>query len=827
MRWLLAALLITVLTAGVAAADLAVVQDGQARAQIVIASAAPEAVEAAEALQKYFRAMSGAELRLAPTEQQPAQFKRPAGPAVIVAAPEYLNALKLPAATALLAKIRDDGFMIWSDGSQTAVISAKKPTALVFAAYELLQKLGCRWFFPGELGEELPQLKTIRLSSLAEVQNPSMVDRNMWYAYGGRPDWQKNGYLLWRKQNRMGGLGFSAGHNLARIVPPSLHATHPEFFPLQGGKRVNPTESNNWQPCTSNPEVIALAVAAADKYFQETPDASSFSLSPNDGYGWCECDNCKAQDPAEQRQQRNQYKGRRTLLFVNAVARRIAPKHPGKYLAWYAYAGTVEPPTDVRAEPNVLTSLAHYGYCGCNVHPMADPNCPLNVKFMDIMQGWSRQADRLMVREYWSQLCPEEDAMGRIATAYALAEDIPLLVKRGFIGASAESEPECGSSALNFYLAAKFMWNSEQPLEPILADYYQGMYGPAAKPMRDFFEGIVGKCRERNHRGNFFTDEEYPAMAAELEQIAPLAATDKQRGRIKMTQDFVKYTTLLHQYNLKPTKALREEIDAFVAEVERQQLFTMDTVMHKATFSKRSSAAAIKEAEKLAVKPTRLAVPEAQLLPKLAQAAPTARGKHVFALLVAPGEGLEATVAVRRLGRYTVPTAWALVGPDAKLLQQGEATIEEPTVIALPQAQPGTYTIVVDSGQNACRVTARNRGLSLVGQQFDLLGGQPLQYVYVPAGTKSFSVRLETSAPGETGKLIVLDPTGAKVAEGDTTQSGLAELKITVPDGMDGKPWQVQIAPAPTGVMEDLKLSLGEGLAPFIAVEPARLLISE
>lgn len=819
MRLLLTVVLSLSLAAGLAAADLSLIREGRPQVQVLVAGVTPEATEAGQALQKYLGAMGGAQVVLTPAAQPPVS------PALLVVEPGQLAALKLPAAVAdLLRQVRDDGFLLWCDGRRTAVISANKPTALVFAAYELLQKLGCRWYFPGDLGEQIPQQATVALPALAEVQNPSMIDRNMWYAYGGRPDWQKNGYALWRKQNRMGGVAFSAGHNLSRIVPPSLYAAHPEYFPLQGGKRVNPTESHNWQPCTSNPEVIALAVAAADRHFRENPEASSFSLSPNDGYGWCECDNCKAQDPPEQRNQRNQYKARRTLLFVNAVARAIAPKHPGKTLCWYAYAGTVEPPTDVKAEPNVVTALAHYGYCGCNVHPMADPKCPPNTRFLPIMDGWSKQADRLMIREYWSLLCPEEDAMARIAAGYSLAADLPLLVKRGFIAASAESEPEYGSSALNFYLAARLMWNAGQPLEPLLEDYYRGMYGPAAAPMRAFFEGIVSKCRARSDRGSFFSDEDYPAMAAELERIVPLAATDKQRARIRMSQDFVRYTSLLHTYNLKPTKALRAEIDAFVGEVERAQSLTLDTVMHRATFARTSSAAAIKDAQKLAVKPVRLVLPDSPLDPRLAQAAATVRGRHTFAVLVAPGEGLELTVAVRRLGRYTVPTGWVLLGPDDKTLQHGEATIEEPAAVTVPQAAPGTYTLVVDSSSNACRVTARNRGLCLVGEQFDLLGSQPVQYVYVPAGVKSFTVRLETGAPGETGTLTVLDPAGSRVAAGDTTATGLAALEVAVPAGMDGKPWRLQLGPAPTGVLEDLKLGLGVGLPPYLAVEPGRLL---
>jgi hypothetical protein len=419
-------LLAAALAASTALADLTLVRDGASQAVIVAFGEAPEVAEAGAALQATLRQMSGAELRL--TQEFPRN--RTPQTVVLVTTADLGRAYTPTPAQALAVKVKDDGFALYCDGRDVLYIMATKPTGLVFGAYEVLQRLGCRWFFPGELGEEVPSRATVTLPALSEVQNPDMVDRNVWYAYGGRPAWQKDGYALWRKRNKMGGVGFSAGHNLARVVPPAqLGATHPEYFPLWGGKRHVPgEEGESWQPCTSNPEVIALAVAAADKHFTEHPDSVSFSLSPNDGYGWCQCEACLAQDPPEQRSQRNQYKARRTLLFVNAVARAIAQKHPGKYLAWYAYAGTVEPPTDIKAEPNVLTALAHYGYVGCNMHAMADPTCASNQKFMAIMDGWDQVADKLMIREYWVSLVGEEDAMARVCAGYSLAEDIPLLV---------------------------------------------------------------------------------------------------------------------------------------------------------------------------------------------------------------------------------------------------------------------------------------------------------------------------------------------------------------------------------------------------------------
>jgi len=812
-------LLATLLAATLASADLVLVRDGATRAAIIARGEAPEVGEAGAALQTTLRQMSGAELRLfgefprARTEQV----------IVLVTTPDLGSAYAPAPAAALAAKIRDDGFALYCDGKNALYIIATKPSALVFGAYEVLERLGCRWFFPGELGEEIPSQATIALPALSEVQNPDMIDRNMWYAYGGRPAWQIGGYRLWQKRNKMGGVGFSAGHNLGRVVPPAQFGqAHPEYFPLWGGKRHVPgAEGESWQPCTSNPEVITLAVAAADKHFTEHPEAASFSLSPNDGYGWCQCEQCLAQDPPEQRDQRNQFKARRTLLFVNAVAREIAKKHPGKFLAWYAYAGTVEPPTDVKAEPNVLTALAHYGYVGCNIHAMADPSCANNQKFMTIMDGWDQAAEKLMIREYWVSLVGEEDAMARVCAGYSLAEDIPLLVQRGFIGASAEAEPECGSAAINFYLAAKMMWNSRQPLEPVLADYYQGMYGPAGPAMRQFFENIVKQCRTSGPR---VADADYPRLAAELAQIAPLAVTDKQRGRIQMTQDFLHFTALLAQYSLRPVKETRDQIEALVAGVEQNQQFTLDTVMFKHNFMSRAQAAPIKEPEKSLVGKLRLALPDAKVGEKALAVSPVIRTRQVVALLVRPGEKLAAEVQLRRLGRYTHPVSWIVLDEAGKPVARGEANMEANGTLDAPDATPGVYTLVAESRSNASRIVSPLPGMAFAGPDYSFLGGQPPLYFHVPAGLTSFTIRLETDAPGETGKLQVLDPDGQVAGEADTIQTGQAAVTVPVPAGMAGKVWSLKLGAAATGVCEDLRLYLDEKLPRFLSTDPGRVL---
>jgi len=50
-----------------------------------------------------------------------------------------------------------------------------------YAIYELLDRLGCRWFMPGELGEVVPREQSIALAPLDVARAPSTVYRNLWY----------------------------------------------------------------------------------------------------------------------------------------------------------------------------------------------------------------------------------------------------------------------------------------------------------------------------------------------------------------------------------------------------------------------------------------------------------------------------------------------------------------------------------------------------------------------------------------------------------------------------------------------------------------------
>ena len=76
------------------------------------------------------------------------------------------------------------------------------------------------------------------------------------------------------------------GHSVGAHFPPKEYfPTHPEYYALVGGVR------KPQQLCTSNKEMQKVLV---EKIIHAKADV--VSISPADGSGFCECENCRALD---------------------------------------------------------------------------------------------------------------------------------------------------------------------------------------------------------------------------------------------------------------------------------------------------------------------------------------------------------------------------------------------------------------------------------------------------------------------------------------------------------------------------------------------------
>ena len=378
-----------------------------------------------------------------------------------------------------LAGLSFDGYRIRARGEVLA-IAGRTPAGTMNGVCGFLQDhLGARWFMPSELFEVLPEQDTVQVADCDEVHTPSF-DGRLFSGLDGEHQAQ------WRQHVRLSPGGwqvpFAAGfsHNLFRLFPPSKFAeADPDIYPVINGERARPTTDAQppWQPCTGNPRTVEIAIREIGRYFDEHPEAHSYSVSINDNNRWCECELCTALGVPHEFRGRPVYSDR-YYTFVNGVARGVAETHPDKFLGCFAYAGVEPPPRTIeRLEPNV---------------------------FVNITQDTAQYFDRAYRRqdyEFWRQWQAKCDQMGKydysglgaLAPRYyphLLAEDLRHSKKIGLVAMHTEAYPYWSNYGPMIYLAARMMWDVTLDEDALLAEFFDRLYGPAAGEMSAFYREL-------------------------------------------------------------------------------------------------------------------------------------------------------------------------------------------------------------------------------------------------------------------------------------------------------------------------------------------------
>jgi hypothetical protein len=172
----------------------------------------------------------------------------------------------------------------------------------------------------------------------------------------------------------------------------------------------------------------------------------------------------------------------RLLMFFNEVARRVAAKHPDRFLAFYAYAYNEKPPVqqDLRVAPNLVTVLAHYNTD--KVRTIADAG--FNSTQWDWLHNrlipWRKlnTSDHFLIREYmawWYGPWPMYRSLLASLRAYA---------EHGADGIIREYQGRDLGTDLYMYLELRMTTDPYQDggrlLDQAMAEYY----GPAADAAR-------------------------------------------------------------------------------------------------------------------------------------------------------------------------------------------------------------------------------------------------------------------------------------------------------------------------------------------------------
>ncbi len=431
------------------------------------------------------------------------------------------------------------------DGREAFAIRTEKNRLLLIgatdlgashAAMRLLEHLGCRWFFPAKEWEIVPAQKTLSVA-LEESDRPRILARRIWYGYGAFNDkgHPRGGSVLkdyeaWTRHNRMASsFRVYAGHAWQAIIADNKKgfAEHSEFLALVKGQRKGP------QLCVSQPEVKRLAVEWALKFFEKNPDREMVSMECSDGYGQCECDDCKKLGTVSDR----------VFTLANHVARAVREKFPGKLVGCLAYAEHSEPPS-FALEPNVYVQLTAGFTQG-------------RYTFDELVDFWPQKAKAMGFYEYFSVWLWDFDRLpgGNGGNLTHIRSRIDRYVNAGATSFDAESGNNWGVHGRGYYIANKLLWNPDADMNALLADFYEKAFGPGAPAMKRYYERVAVDNKPLLSRG--LVGEAF----GDVDEAARLAKNRPDvLARLDQLKHYLRYVQLRWQLDHEKDKAKQKEL---------------------------------------------------------------------------------------------------------------------------------------------------------------------------------------------------------------------------------------------------------------------------
>ncbi|MCM8757230.1 MAG: DUF4838 domain-containing protein [Candidatus Omnitrophica bacterium] len=374
----------------------------------------------------------------------------------------------------------NDAFVINCQPDRVEITVERDEIFPVAAARFLQEAVRARWFFPGPLGEDIPRLQDISLPVGLKRYQPDFCWRSLtWRAEPSLRDWEIRNGLMRFPINR--------GHAYQEILPRRLFRSHPEFFSLIcGRRRINPS-----QMCFSAPGIVDHVFAYLERILWEDPHLLAVSLCPADVDYFCECQKCQKGENALKyydlyvEEPAYGYGGpgltshlsERVFRFTNQIAEKLAEKYPDKYLIVYAYGAYRYPPEGMKIRDNVIIWLTTTCLGWGN---------PERKKLeIERLKAWRKVARNIVIFEALSnQAWPE---LPRIAPQL-VAISLKTYHRLGVRGFYSQMFGDFGTNLPNYYLAARFVWDTSLSYQKEMAELTHRCFGPAGRAVKEYYQ---------------------------------------------------------------------------------------------------------------------------------------------------------------------------------------------------------------------------------------------------------------------------------------------------------------------------------------------------
>ena len=429
-----------------------------------------------------------------------------------------------------ISKLRRDGYVFKTSGN--ALYIAGKDSAhsigycygnisfdrgTLMGTYAFLEKFaGCRFYFPGELGEIVPRRDSVSVPSDLDASDaPAFAERK--YSYHNAGAWfdetcdDRESSRLKRLnvlRLRLASRNYITCHGLRFFrYGHRFKETHPEYFMLQkdGTRYLYDTEKSpyykNCRLCFSNPGLRETIYQDVKAYVSGLPpesrgldkwnrlgmwDNKYVGVQPEDGWQPCQCERCKA---AYRSDLGNSFATDLIWGLTKDIAERLTAEGLDAVLMQSSYSAWNEPP-DFELPPNLMIDIATTG-------PWAIRKPDAMKRQLAKLEKWTKKLGHAVFNWTYAgkfaclnlnlpaipQITPRAwGAYYKIAAPYLAGE---------FAGTYGETTTDRFLfDALNVYVFSRVAWNPSVDVDAILDEHYRLMYGAAAKDIQSIFEQL-------------------------------------------------------------------------------------------------------------------------------------------------------------------------------------------------------------------------------------------------------------------------------------------------------------------------------------------------
>ena len=430
------------------------------------------------------------------------------------------------------------GFRVVADARRGIGLYGESEVGTSYAIYELLDRLGCRWFMPTELGEVVPELRTLEVAEMDKKLAPVTEVRNMW-----------QGDADFKRRNRMGRYGNTVwlaygDGSLMRYFNRDVLEAHPDWC-LHGADGTR----HSGMVRLTHPEVAAHVsdqiLAQLESAYEPMRAAGlrpGYSLTPPDGQVGTEDPFEREYDPDPRVWE--PAAGRwsvtdRCIVLITRIAEQVRAKYPDVAFGDQAYVNKSYPPGRHPVPPDYRVVICPIDF---NRHPPLDwPDHTNEYWLRDLVRGWNDVgAD---IGAYWYGInLAEISAPCPFITKWGT--DVAFLLENNLTEWMPETMNGWDSMLPGYWLALRMTFHAQETPEEILDDLWTRFYGAAAEPMGRYWTGIDRAYLEaREYAGSpfgylkIFTSDVLATARADLDEALAMGQTAMEYRRVLLIDE--------------------------------------------------------------------------------------------------------------------------------------------------------------------------------------------------------------------------------------------------------------------------------------------------